>query len=64
MYISHRILHPALRKLPMYWLSGLGRTRRRSWGFQIKKIRERSKAPAGLLPSSTVSCMTTLWLVN
>ncbi len=45
------------------WPSGLGRTCRRSWGFQIKPIRERSQALDGHLQSLTVSCKTTWSLV-
>ena len=42
---------------PPSWQSGLGRTCRRSWVFQIRLIRGHSWTLDGLLPSWTVSCM-------
>ena len=56
----YRTAHPALRWLRTKLAEQIGETHRRSWGFQIKPIRELSLDPAGLLPSSTVSesCMS------
>ena len=60
---QHTLLFVGYRDLQS-WQSGLGRTCMKSWDFQINPIRDRSLAPAGLLPSSTVSCMSMLCLVN
>ena len=60
----YRTAHPALRWLPTKLAEWIGENMQEELGFQIKLIREQSLAPAGLLQSSTTSCMTMLWQVN